>query len=162
VGSSQTVLTFRFSLTHDDHEEDEAEDFMRWCKGIPSGYDGYFEKAIQEFNSVWADKEQPMTENNDVKWKQDWLERHRAKLDEKGRIIAYHGTPTRNLPSIKKNGFRPHSYFTLRPEYAKSIATTYHDTKNVTVIEVHLPIDAVDMVMSDIYALKTIPFGDTQ
>jgi hypothetical protein len=159
----QKKVTTKVQSMPDQKEEDDAEDFMRWVKGIPSGKDEYFETAIKEFNAVWADdKEQSVTESNDPEWKKDWLERHRAKLDDKGRIIAYHGTPTRNLPSIRKNGFRPRSYFTLRPEYAKSIATTYHDTDKVTVIEVHLPFDAVDMVMSDIYALRNIPFGETQ
>lgn len=97
-------------------------------------------------------------------WRQSWLERHQAKFDDKGRVIAYHGTPTKNIPSIKKNGFRPHSYFSLRPEYSKSIASRYHDTaeKNVTVLEVHLPLNLIDFVASDIYSTDTIPFKDTQ
>jgi hypothetical protein len=40
-------ITTKVAIRPDDHEEDEAEDFMRWCKGTPSGYDAYFEKAIQ-------------------------------------------------------------------------------------------------------------------
>jgi hypothetical protein len=140
-----------------DHDEDVVEEFAREYDDFHDIIDA--KKVLDDFIET---QNKDIRENNDVAWKKDWLERHRAKLDDKGRIIAYHGTPTRNLPSIRKNGFRPRSYFTLRPEYAKSIATTYHDTDKVTVIEVHLPVDAVDMVMSDIYALRNITFGETQ
>lgn len=101
---------------------------------------------------------------SDSKWRSNWLVRHDAKFDKFGRLIAYHGTPTRNLKSIKENGFRPHSYFSLRSEYSKQIASTYHDVpeSKVTVLEVHLPLDSIDFVMSDIFSTRIIKYEETQ
>ena len=101
---------------------------------------------------------------SDSKWRSDWLVRHNAKFDKVGRLIAYHGTHTKNLKSIKQNGFRSHSYFSLDPKYSKQIASTYHDVpeSKVTVLEVHLPLDSVDFVMADIFSVRIIQYVETQ
>ena len=96
-------------------------------------------------------------------WRKDWLERYKAKFDEKGRLIAYHGTTKKNSKLIKQSGFKPHSYFSLNPEYSKSITSIYHNVPidKVIVFEVHLPLDAVDFVASDIYSTREIKFEET-
>lgn len=91
----------------------------------------------------------------------DWLDRHNAII-ENNRLLAYHGTPKKNLSSIKKNGFRIHTYFSLKEEYSKSIASIYHETPktNIVVLKVWLPLNAIDFVMSDIYSIRTIKFEE--
>lgn len=95
-------------------------------------------------------------------YKTDWLSRHNATI-ENNRVLAYHGTPVRNLKSIKLNGFKSKTYFSLRPEYSKQIAATYHDTPEdkVVVLKVWLPLDAIDFIMSDIYSTRVIKFEET-
>jgi len=98
-------------------------------------------------------------------WRKDWLERHNATFDERGRLIAYHGTPKRNLKSIKNNGFRQGSYFSLKQEYSKRIAVAYHETpetpeSDIIVLQVKLPMDAIDFVASDIVATRPIQFSE--
>lgn len=95
-------------------------------------------------------------------YRKSWLERHNAII-ENGRLVAYHGTPKRNLKSIKLNGFKSHSYFSLRTEYSKQIAARYHDTTEdkVVVLKVKLPLDAIDFVMSDIYSVRVIKYDET-
>ena len=124
----------------------------------------YYDKMEKKHgNGWWKSGMKPITEST-KEYRKDWMERHNAKLDNIGRLIAYHGTPTRNLKSIQQNGFKPHSYFSLKPNYSKSISATYHNTTedNVIVIEVHLPLNLIDFVASDIYSLNNIPFKDTQ
>ena len=101
-------------------------------------------------------------ENENDVWRKDWLKRYRAKFDDKGRLIAYHGTTRKNARLIKQSGFRPHSYFSLDPNYSRSIASTYHDVPEdkVVVFEVHLPLDAVDFVASDIFSTRLIKFEE--
>ena len=95
-------------------------------------------------------------------YRKNWLERHNAVV-ENGRVVAYHGTPKRNLKSIQQNGFKPHSYFSLRPEYSKRIASTYQDVpeNDVVVLKVKLPLDSIDFVMSDIFSTRVINFKET-
>lgn len=97
-------------------------------------------------------------------WRNNWLERHQAQLDSSGRVMAYHGTPTKNLTSIKQHGFRPRTYFSLNPNYSKQIASTYHSTPEhkITVLKVFLPLEAIDFVASDIFSTRNIPFKETQ
>jgi hypothetical protein len=95
-------------------------------------------------------------------YRKDWLFRHNATV-ENNRVLAYHGTHVKNLKSIKKNGFYEHSYFSLRYEYSKQIAATYHDISydKVTCLKVWLPLDAIDFIMSDIYSTRVIKFEET-
>lgn len=58
-------------------------------------------------------------------WRKSWLERHNATFDERGRLIAYHGTTPVKANLIKQSGFRSGSNFTLRPEYAKHWGEKY-------------------------------------
>jgi len=97
-------------------------------------------------------------------WKADWMIRRNIQLDSLGRLPAYHGTPTKNLQSIKENGFRSHTYFSLKSEYSKQIASNYHNTplSKVTVIEVFLPLNAIDFVGPDIFSTRVIKFEETQ
>jgi 2'-5' RNA ligase len=85
-------------------------------------------------------------------YKKDWLERHRATFDDKGRLIAYHGTTPNNAKSIKLNGFRTGSNFSLRKEYSRHWG--------IVVFKVHLPLDAIDFIMSDIKATRPIAFSE--
>ena len=95
-------------------------------------------------------------------YRKSWLERHNA-IVENGRLIAYHATPTKNIKSIKLNGFKEHSYFSLRPEYSKQMASTYHDVSEnkITLLKVKLPLDAIEFVASNIYSLRVIKFEET-
>jgi hypothetical protein len=95
-------------------------------------------------------------------YRKDWLSRHNATI-ENNRVLAYHGTPVKNLKSIKANGFKIKTYFSLRLEYSKQIASTYHDVpeNKVAVLKVWLPLDAIDFVMSDIYSTRVIKFEET-
>jgi len=95
-------------------------------------------------------------------YKKRWLELHNAII-ENGKLIAYHGTPKKNLKLIKMKGFRPHSYFSLKPDYSKQIASTYHDTpeNKVVVLKVKLPLDAIDFVAGDIFSTRVIKFEET-
>ena len=107
----------------------------------------------------------PISENangSTEEYRKSWLERHKA-IVENGRLLAYHGTPIKNLKSIKQNGFKYKTYFSLRPEYSKQIASRYHDTPEdkVVVIKVWLPLDAIDFVMSDIYSTRVIDYKET-
>ena len=86
------------------------------------------------------------------KWRKSWLERHKAQFDDKGRIIAYHGTTPQKAKLIKQNGFRSSSNFTLNPDYAK------HWGK--TILTVHLPIDTIDFVASDIVSIRPISWSE--
>ena len=57
----------------------------------------------------------------------DWLKRHNAKFDNKGRVIAYHATSRKNVQKIRMDGFREGSYFNLNQQYVKSkIASHYN------------------------------------
>lgn len=96
-------------------------------------------------------------------YKFDWIERHRGII-ENGKLIAYHGTPKKNLKFIKENGFKPHSYFSLRKEYSRRIASIYQNIpeNKIIVLMVKLPLDSIDFVASDIFAIKTILFKETQ
>jgi len=85
-------------------------------------------------------------------WRRNWLERHDAKFDDKGRIIAYHGTTPKNAKLIKQTGFKDRSNFTLRPAYAA------HWGRKV--LEVHLPIDAVDFVASDMVSARPLSWEE--
>lgn len=107
-----------------------------------------------------------MNENDggdDAEYRAGWLKRHNAQYTDDGRLIAYHGTPTKNIKSIKKNGFKERTYFSLRPEYSKRIASTYHDVPEdkVTVLKVALPLDSINFIMSDIYSLRVLSFDET-
>lgn len=95
--------------------------------------------------------------------KQDWLKRNRAEIDNQGHLIAYHGTTKRNAQLIKQTGFRSHSYFSLNPEYSKRITSIYHNIPEdkVVVFRVHLPLDSIDFVASDIYSTREIKFEET-
>lgn len=107
-------------------------------------------------------KENWESDEEHEKWKHDWLQRYKAKFDEKGRLIAYHGTPKKNVKSIKQNGFKKKSYFSLDPNYSKRVSSIYHDTPEdkIFVFEVHLPLDAVDFVASDIYSVRPLEFEE--
>lgn len=85
-------------------------------------------------------------------WRKDWLKRYRATFDDKGRIVAYHGTTSQKAKLIKQNGFNNSSNFTLRPEYAKHWGRT--------ILTVHLPVDAVDFVASDIISIRPIKWEE--
>jgi len=95
-------------------------------------------------------------------YRADWISRHKG-IVEHNRLLAYHGTPIKNLKSIKLNGFKSKTYFSLRPEYSKQIASTYHNTPEdkVAVLKVWLPLDAIDFIMSDIYSTRVIKFEET-
>jgi hypothetical protein len=95
-------------------------------------------------------------------YRADWIERRRGQVKD-GRLLAYHGTPTKNLKSIQQNGFKQPSYFSLRPQYSKQIAATYHNVpeNRVTVIEVWLPLDAIDFVAGDVYSTRVIKYEET-
>ena len=95
-------------------------------------------------------------------YRKSWLERHNAII-ENGRLVAYHGTPKKNLKSIKMNGFNSHSYFSLKPDYSKRISSIYHDVpeNNVIVLRVKLPLDAIDFIAGDIYSTRVINFKET-
>jgi hypothetical protein len=114
--------------------------------------------------NFWLGKHGILGESNqtDEEYRKSWLERHEAEFDERGRLIAYHGTPTKNLKSIKQNGFRYKSYFSLRPEYSQFMAHRYHDTpkEKVTVLKVHLPLEKIDFVMSDVYATEVLKWNE--
>jgi hypothetical protein len=98
-----------------------------------------------------------------IEWRADWLKRHKATYTDDNRLIAYHGTPSKNISGIKKNGFKERTYFSLRPEYSKRIASTYHDMPEdkITVLTVALPLDAIDFISSDIMSLRNIGFDET-
>jgi hypothetical protein len=102
-------------------------------------------------------------EHFDHAYRKSWLERHDATYSPDGRLIAYHGTPSKNISSIKKNGFQYKTYFSLRSEYSKRIASAYHDTppEKVTVLKVLLPLDAIDFVMGHIYSIRVIKYEET-
>lgn len=95
-------------------------------------------------------------------YKSDWINRYQAVV-ENGRLIAYHGTTPQNYISIQKNGFKPGAYFSLDSGYSKRITSIYHNIpqKNVILIRVKLPLDAVDFVAGDIVANRTINFNET-
>ena len=92
-----------------------------------------------------------LSEEND-EWKRDWLERHNAPLDEKGRLVAYHGTTPNNSKLIKQNGFKKGSYFSLRKEYSKNWG--------IIILKVALPLDAVSFVASDIVSTRPIAWNE--
>jgi len=96
-------------------------------------------------------------------WRKDWLERHNAKFDATGRLIAYHATSRPKSKLIQQEGFRQGSYFSLNPEYSKRVVMNYHDLKpsGVVLFTVHLPLDAIDFVASDIVAIRPIQFSET-
>ena len=102
-------------------------------------------------------------EHFDHAYRKSWLEKHNATYSSDGRLIAYHGTPSKNISSIKKNGFKYKTYFSLRSDYSKQIASTYHDTppEKVTVLKVLLPLDAIDFVMGHIYSIRVIKYEET-
>lgn len=110
----------------------------------------------------WRDGLYPEDIEGHKEWRQNWLKRYEAEFTPDGRLIAYHGTPTRNVKSIKANGFRKKSYFSLRPEYSKHIAARYHDTpeNKVSVMKVYLPLEKVDFIMGDIYSTEPIPYSE--
>lgn len=93
----------------------------------------------------------------------DWLNRHGAKIDDKGRVIAYHTTTYKKAKLIKQTGFRSGSYFSLKPEYSRSVVKIYHGLKDrgITTLEVHLPTNSVDFVASILVAVKPIKFEET-
>lgn len=84
--------------------------------------------------------------------KADWLKRHGAQFDNKGRILAYHGTRPAVVKLIKQNGFRIGSNFTLKPAYAKHWG--------ITVLKVYLPIDSVTPVSSDLVSDRNIEWNE--
>lgn len=86
------------------------------------------------------------------KWRSDWLSRYNAKLDNKGRVEAYHGTTAQKAKSIKLNGFNERSYFSLNPEYSKLYGKT--------ILKVYLPLDAIDITGPDIYAIRKIQWNE--
>lgn len=102
-----------------------------------------------------------LNESTDA-YKSDWIERHRGILED-GRLVAYHGTTKKNLKSIKENGFKSHSYFSLRPEYSRRIASTYQNVpeNKIVVVTVKLPLDSIDFVAGNIFSLRTIEFKET-
>jgi hypothetical protein len=102
-------------------------------------------------------------EMSDSEWRSDWLRRHEAKFTNDGRLIAYHGTTPKNARIIKGSGFKEGSNFTLKPEYAKSIASTYHDLDEtkIVVFTVYLPLDSIGFVSSDIVSNRFINFKET-
>jgi hypothetical protein len=122
-------------------------------------------KSIHNVGDFSSNNPNIMKEDEEAEssYRKSWLERHNAQYTSDGRLIAYHGTPSKNLSSIKKNGFKYKTYFSLRPEYSKQIASTYHDTppEKVTVLKVFLPLDAIDFIMSDIYSTRVIKFDET-
>jgi hypothetical protein len=83
----------------------------------------------------------------------DWLKRHNAQYDNKGRVIAYHGTFKRLAKLIQRQGFKQGSYFSLEKEYSQHWGEF--------VFEVHLPLDSVDFISSDLVALRPIDFQET-
>lgn len=85
-------------------------------------------------------------------WRKLWLERHNATFDEKGRLIAYHGTTPNKAKSIKQTGFRSGSYFSLKKEYSRHWG--------IVVFKVALPLDAVDFVASDIKSNRPIKWEE--
>lgn len=89
---------------------------------------------------------------SDAAFVKDWLERHNAQLDNSGRLIAYHGTTASNAKLIKQNGFKEGSYFSLRKEYSQRWGKY--------VFTVHLPMDAIDFVASDIVAIRPIAYNE--
>jgi hypothetical protein len=46
-------LLTKVSSYPDKSEEEDAEEFMRWCGGSPSSKEKYFQIAIKEFNEGW-------------------------------------------------------------------------------------------------------------
>jgi len=95
-------------------------------------------------------------------YKSDWIDRYKA-IVENGRIIAYHGTTTKNYKLIKKTGFRKRSYFSIRPEYSKRIVSIYHNIpeSKVILMKVKLPLDAIDFVGGDIVSNREIGLDET-
>jgi hypothetical protein len=86
------------------------------------------------------------------KWRQGWLDRHNANLDEKGRLLVFHGTTPRRVKSIRETGFRKGSYFTLNPSYARHWG--------ISIMKVKLPLDAIDFVGPDIVAIRPIGYDE--
>jgi hypothetical protein len=133
------------------------------------GYDGVILDSTEDNNVdyfVWNTKQIKILKINEfgAAWKADWMRRRNIQLDSLGRLPAYHGTPTKNLKSIKENGFRSGTYFSLKSEYSKQIASTYHNTpiNRITVLEVSLPLDAIDFVGPDIVSTRVIKLEETQ
>ena len=133
---------------------------------LPDGNGGFdcfvFSNKQIKILGIEKDDFKPKLLESTEEYRNDWLFRHKATV-ENNRVLAYHGTPTKNLKSIKTNGFRTNTYFSLRPEYSKLIAATYHDISDdkVTCLKVWLPLDAIDFVMSDIYSTRVIKFEET-
>lgn len=103
-----------------------------------------------------------LLESNE-KYRKDWLKRYEANFTPDDRLIAYHGTTLRNSKLIKQTGFKENSYFSLKPEYSKSITSIYHDIpeNKVVVFKVYLPLNSVEFVSSDIFSIRPIKYTET-
>ena len=162
-------------LIYISYREGEAIDYEYKYKGTISQKSI---KAIKDFaiergagfihddnidREITLESQSKINESLDNEKGKDWLERHGAKFDEKGRVIAYHGTLKKNVPVIKKNGFKSHAYFSLKSDYSRRIVSIYKNVSEdkVYVFEVHLPLNLIDFVASDIFAISDIPFKET-
>jgi hypothetical protein len=81
-------------------------------------------------------------------WRKSWLERHNATFDNKGRLIAYHGTTPNRVKLIKQTGFNNRSNFSLKKDYSRHWG--------IVVLKVGLPLDAIDFCASDIHSIRRI------
>jgi 2'-5' RNA ligase len=82
----------------------------------------------------------------DVAHTKDWLLRHKTPMDAEGRAILYHGTPKANAEVLRANGLRQWSLLAQTPEEAIHYAGRDRDLKpkNITVFEVHVPVDKLN------------------
>ncbi len=103
-----------------------------------------------------------LLENEDEKMR-DWLRRRNIQLTPDGRIPAFHATLSKNVKSIKQNGFRQGTYFSPYKEYSIRIVANYHDIppEKVVVFSVLLPFDAVDFAAGDLFATRQIKYNET-
>jgi hypothetical protein len=82
----------------------------------------------------------------DISHTKDWLLRHKTPMDAEGRAILYHGTPKANAEVLCANGLRQWSLLAQTPEEAIHYAGRDRDLKpkNITVFEVHVPVDKLN------------------
>ena len=82
----------------------------------------------------------------DIEHTKDWLLRHKTPMDAEGRAILYHGTPKANAEVLRANGLRQWSLLAQTPEEAIHYAGRDRDLKpkNITVFEVHVPVDKLN------------------
>ena len=94
-----------------------------------------------------------------------WIEGNKIPVDEKGRVILYHGTPKKNVKLIKQNGFKEGTMFA--DDYASAEHYAKRDrelsAKSIYVFKVHLPLDSF-RVSAGIFAIadKNIEYNITQ